>query len=217
VLVSEIATRIKDQFGDDQGGVITDARVMRWVNDAMRDIAVANNLFLVKATAAVVNGQAEYQVPSNILTLHSVKFQGRKLTGLSQTEADEFQADGSAVPTGIPTHFWLFGNVLTLYPTPNLNDPNDLLVQYTRTPTEVTAVGNTPELPAQYHNRIVEYCIAQAAELDDDGDTYERKMNRFEVGVQKLKDNAEWEAHDVYPSITVGPADLGYYDDSVTW
>lgn len=218
MLVSEIATRVKDQFGDDGGAVITDARVIRWVNDAMRDIALNNNLFLIRATAAVVPGQAEYQVPANILTVHSVKFQGRKLIELSQAEADGFQADSSVVPSGVPTHYWLFGTILTLYPAPNLTDPNDLLMQYTRTPTEVTLVTNTPEVPVQYHNRIVEYCIAQAAELDDDEDRYERKMNRFASGVQQLKDNAEWGAHDFYPSITAGPADTGYYGaDELVW
>jgi hypothetical protein len=50
MLVSEIATRVRRQFGDDVGILITDADIIRWVNDAQREIAVKANLLQVRAT-----------------------------------------------------------------------------------------------------------------------------------------------------------------------
>lgn len=52
MLVSEIATRVKRQFGDEAGAQIEDADILRWVNDAMIDIARTNNLLQISATTA---------------------------------------------------------------------------------------------------------------------------------------------------------------------
>jgi hypothetical protein len=210
MLASDIATRVRRTFGDDAGILITDADILRWINDAQREIAVKANLLQVRATTAVAPGVNEVAVPANILRLHSVKFQNVKLIALSQNEADQF--DLGAVPTtsrATPTHYWLFANTLTLYPAPNTTDPDDLKMYYTRTPVEVTALGDTPELPVEYHNRIVEYCAAQAAEMDNDNGRYQLKMGQFEAGVSELKGLGEQDQNDVYPTITVSSADSG--------
>jgi hypothetical protein len=91
------------------------------------------------------------------------------------------------------------------------NGSTDLTLYFTRQPVQVTVVGDTPELPVQYHPRIVEYCIAQAAELDDNLAQYQLKMAQFENGVTKLKDNADWDSQDTYPTISVSPRDYGEY------
>jgi hypothetical protein len=67
----------------------------------------------------------------------------------------------------------------------------------------VEMLEREPDVPKQYHPRIVEYCIAQAAELDDNMGTYQYKMNQFEKNLQSLKANGEQpEGDDYYPSIT---------------
>jgi hypothetical protein len=216
VLVSEIATRVKRQFGDEAGVQVTDADIIRWVNDAQREIAVKNNLLQVRATTAVSPGVNEIAAPTDILTLHAVRFQGIKLIPLSQQEADQF--DLGAVPTtsrSTPTHFWRWANTITLYPAPNITDPDDITLFYTRIPVEITATNQTPELPAQYHNRIVEYAIAQAAELDENLQQYQLKMGQFESGVAELKGQGEYTEQDFYPSISVGSADLTYNDSDL--
>jgi hypothetical protein len=150
------------------------------------------------------------------LLLHTVRFQNQKLIALSQQEADQF--DLGAVPTtsrGTPTHFWQFGGALVLYPAVNITDPDDLSVFYTRSPNEITATNQTPEIPTQYHNRIVEYCMAQAAEMDNDNGRYQLKMGQFEAGVSELKGLGEQQENDVYPSITVGPSDHSYYGSDI--
>ncbi|HET7713138.1 MAG TPA: DUF6682 family protein [Patescibacteria group bacterium] len=211
MLVSEIATRVRRQFGDEAGVEITDADIIRWVNDAQREIAVRNNLLQVRATAGAVNGQAEYSIPANLVTLHTVLYQNRKLQPLSIQEANDLINDGTA--TGIPTHFWQFAGIITLYPAPDTTDPDDIKLLYTRTATEITALDQTPEVPVTYHNRIVEYVMAQAAELDENLNRYQLKMGEFQTGMLELKDAPEWEK-DVYPSITAGPADYSYYDSN---
>lgn len=208
MLVSEIALRVKRQFGDEAGAQITDADIIRWVNDAQREIAVNNDLLQTTATTATVNGQDQYTLPSDVLTMRSVRYGGRKLAYLSPEESSAMiGSDGTT--KGTPTHYSVWARNIDLYPAPDVDDPDDIQLYYTRQPVAVTAAGDEPELPQQYHNRIVEYCIAQAYELDDNTESYQNKMKQFNEGVEKLKGQGDWQSQDVYPSITVSPGDYG--------
>lgn len=215
MLVSEIATRVKRQFGDESGVQITDDDVIRWTNDAMREIASSNDLLQTRATTALVVGQAEYTLPPDILLLRSVHMAGKKLTPLSTREAEEYTIDTGA--KGSPSTFWIWANKIKLYPAPDVADPDDLQIYYTRTPALVTVVGNTPELPVEYHSRIVEYCLAQAYELDENWEAAQQKGNQFTVGLQTLKGKEEWQTVDYYPSITSLPEDYGYDATGMYW
>lgn len=215
---SEIALRVKRQFGDEAGAQITDSDILRWVNDAQREIAVHNDLLQTIATTTVVANEDQYPLPPDVLTLRSVRFGGRKLAHLSQGEVSNFiQSSGAGAgseSTGTPTHYSSWGLKIDLYPTPasaNLTAGEKLQIYYTRQPTPMASLVETPELPLQYHNRIVEYCIAQSHELDDNAESYKQKMQQFKEGVDQLKyiDNAE---QDVYSSISVSLADVGSGD-----
>lgn len=210
MLVSEIAIRVKRQFGDEAGAQITDADIIRWCNDAQQEIAIANDLLQVSATTTTTAGTQKYTIPSNLLILRSAKWQGVKLQGVSMEEADALTLSTSASsPTGVPTTFWQFARQIYLWPIPSSSGTTDLTLYYTRIPNTLTATTDTPELPLQYHPRLVEYCIAQAAELDDNLQQYALKMQQFKANVGDLKDNATWENHDAYPSITPSLRDYG--------
>lgn len=209
MIVSEIALRVKRQFGDEAGAQITDADIIRWVNDAQTDIAVNNDLLQVSATTATTAGTQKYTVPTNLLILRSARWKGVKMQSLSMEEADQLTISGDTGASGTPISFWQFARQIYVWPPPDANGTTDLTLFYTRQPVQVTAVGDTPELPIQYHPRLVEYCIAQAAELDDNLGHYQLKMQEFKGGIDELKSNAQWESQDFYPSITVGNRDSG--------
>jgi hypothetical protein len=212
MLVSEIATRVRNQFGDDEGVQLTDNHIMRWINDAMREISLNNSLLEVKATTNAVQDESDYGIPTNLLALHGIRYDGIKLKKLSLQEADELIPPGQSVSSGTPTHFYKEAGNFVLYPPPD-NNTSTITTLYTRTPTEVTLTTQTPELPVQYHNRIVEYCIAQAAELDGDNQLAMLKMQQFEGKTAAAKQMEE-EYADLYPSITVSARDMDYDYDS---
>lgn len=206
MLVSEIALRVKRVFGDEAGAQITDADIMRWINDAQRDIAVNNNLLQVVAESTLTSGSTEASMPANMLTIRNIYWNKQKLKPVSYEDATEQSLEESE-ERGTPTTYWVFANKIQIYPSPDV--AGNLKVYYTRQPVEVTAVGNTPELPQQYHNRIVEYCLAQAYELDDNWESYKQKMQMFQDGMDRLKGHEDWQGQDVYPSITASSSDYG--------
>jgi hypothetical protein len=214
MLVSDILTRVQRAFGDESGAQIDSADVIRWVNDAQAEIARQKELLQVTTTATVTSGVGAYVTPTNILQLRSVKYDGMTLDPISFAQAEEmvpnYDAGVASVGSGTPTTYWVWGGFINLYPIPN-NSTSVLKMYYTRIPVAVTVVGDTPELPVQYHLRIVDYCIAKAHELDANPQGEAMKMAAFNTGIAQT-DMDLWQPKQAYPNITVSIDDtwLGY-------
>jgi hypothetical protein len=215
--VQKIADRVRRQFGDANASIITDQAMFDWINDAMREIVLANNLLAIKATSATVAGTSSYNIPADLLSLHHVSYKGEPLEETSVQAAQdtiESMDDAAKYPTGIPSMYWMYGTQIFLYPSPNTSGAADLTIYYNRNPVEVAAVGATPELPARYDNRIIEYCLAMAAEIDEDDSKYQLKKAEFKQGVSETSDEEEG-PNNLYPFVGVSSADGGgsfYWD-----
>jgi hypothetical protein len=208
--VQNILDRTKRQFGDTAGVIITSAAIFDWINDAAKEIVVDNDLLKVKASSITVINQSNYGFPSDLLRFHSLSYDGNPLTEISLQEARKLLNgldDPAAFPIGVPQQFWQYGNEVFLYPSPNA--ARNLIIYYNRMPVAVDDVADIPELPARYDNRYVEYCLAQAAELDDDSSKAELKMGQFQDGLERARD--EDLSSGLYPHMGVPLADsYGY-------
>ena len=213
--VQEILTRVQRSFGDEAQAQLTQADVIRWINDAQREIATNNNLLQVKASADTVSSQNAYALPTGILRLHSVRWQGRVLQALSLAQVDELtstadQTVAQGYPVGTPMQYYIWAQQLYLYPAPQTGGTGDLSIYYTRQPVAVATVGDVPELPDAYHNRIVDYCMARAYELDENFFIASLKDQSFNSGVDKLRQDASWTQQETYPFITTPEDDITY-------
>lgn len=187
MLVSEIATRVRRQMGDDTSQIIQDADIIRWVNDAQLEICSSVDVLAQTSTAATIANNPDYTMPIDTNRVYSVKWQGQRLRQVSLQQAEEMypsKDDSVNYPKGSPSVFWTWGNVISLYPAPSTTGASDLRIFYYRNPVVITATTQTPELPLDFHPRIVEYCIAQAADIDDDNTKYSVKINEFKGGIQ---------------------------------
>lgn len=205
--VGEIFTRVQRQFGDDTSAQLTIDDVVRWINDAMRDIAINNDLLQVRGTQNSVANQKNYTLPTDIMKLQSVKYAGISLRASTLQELDSLMgtddqtiAQGYAV--GTPQTYWLYANELNLYPAPATSLAGGISIYYTRQPTDVAASTDVPGIPQEYHNSLVEYCMAKAFELDANHFVASMKQQRFDQSVAALKQNVDWNSQQYYPFIT---------------
>ena len=204
--VEDIIRRVRTIAGDIEVLQFTDENIIQWINDAMREIASDNQLLQKSATSSTVTDQAEYDIPTDILKFHSVQVDGNDVNFINLEEAKIRGYLNS--DTGTPVACWVWAGKLTLYPAPSSSMPLKLI--YTRQPTEVQGPPETPEVPASYHMRLVDYCLAQVAQQDDDINRYQMKMDEFRTGVVNLKDQPEWEDNQD-PYISTGYADRDAY------
>jgi hypothetical protein len=202
--LSEIITRVQRQFGDDVQAQITKDDIVRWVNDACLEIVTNNDTAeAFVGTTPVVAGTRVYNLPADLIRLRSVRVNGFKLRGESYEQLCDVDPNIETT-TGSPVAYWVYGGKINLYPIPN-EELGNLNVLYVKTPATltITALDAIPDVPIQYHPRIVEYCLGQAAELDDNIGFSQSKMAQFNQSLIGLRQNAEQpESNGPYPSIT---------------
>jgi hypothetical protein len=205
--VGDISIRVRRQFGDQFSTRITEEDILRWINDGMREVAQKNELLQVTATIPTAAGVAEYPFPDNALKLLTVTQKGRPLRGLGFKEYLNFTQDANNVYQGVPDTFTVWAGNIWLNPMPQF--PGELKIFYVRHPVEVEEESDVPELPSTYHMRLVEYCLAQAAEFDENDEQYDRKMSEFVNNTAVLKDDVDWTERDSYPVISAQPSEYG--------
>ena len=197
--VDDIIARVRTTAGDIDVLQFTDDQILTWVNDGIRECAMENNLLQKRATSVTVVGQEDYALPEDILKLHSITIASHSVKIVSAEEASNHH---DCLWLG---HLW--ANNLVLSPVPTKEEP--LVISYIYSPRTVSKTAEIP-LPVGYHSRIVDYCLAQVAQLDDDMSRYQLKMEEFRTGVQNLKFNERSEEN-LYPSINVSDRNSGDY------
>jgi hypothetical protein len=217
--VQDVANRVRRSFGDDAGVQITDADLFRWVNDAQLEISTENEELLeTVATANIVANQADYSMPSDLNVLRNLMYNNFRIRGLSFAQFNEF-LDGfkatsqqNGYGTGTPEVYMLYGGIVTLFPTPDQAITNGLRIYYSKYPASVGTMADGLGVPDRYHPSIVEYCLHQAYEMDENGDMSVLKKQQFDTKVQKLKDQEKVSTTEYYPTITTLPEDENFFD-----
>lgn len=204
--VADIAVRVRRQFGDEDAAQVIDTDIINWINDCLREIVQQNDLLQKVGNADAVAQQIQYSLPTDILRMQRVAYNGVALQPTTLEQVNESlpgtsETVAQGYPVGTPLSYWIFAGKINLYPAPDTSLTNGLTLYYTRQPVPVDS-GDTPELPPEYDNRIVEYCLQQAFELDMNTTMMEVKSGQFQQGIDRLKGNPDWESQDSYPSIT---------------
>lgn len=219
--LGDVKTRVKRQFGDDAGIQIQDADIVRWVNDAQREIANQNDdLLQVTAQTLVVAGQGSYTIPTDCRLLRQIKFNGLHLKALSLNDFNEY-IDGLQNPAnysqGDPLVYNIWQQQFTVFPTPSQSSTVSngsatyFTIYYLRNTVDVVNDTDNLEFPNGYHNHIVEYCLSMAYELDENWGAAQQKQGQFNKGVAGLKERDNWPVREVYPTISIKAEDQVEY------
>ena len=86
--IQDILIRARDTLADPNGSRWSDARLIRLVDEAQKDICRRAKLLRTKTIIAVYAGQATYQLPPDLLLLDRVVFQDATLPLLSYSQLD---------------------------------------------------------------------------------------------------------------------------------
>jgi len=209
--VSHILTSVKRQFGDEAAIQITDDDIIRWVNDAQLEIFSTNKLLKGRAYTDLVSGQYEYSFPDvQILDVQAIWVNSLKVEYRSFQEWEEYvnKEDPYRTSQDDPQIWTEWAGSFIFWPTPSAAATGGIAIYYTQGPAVVSAISDLLSVPDTYVNRVVEYCMAQAYELDEDYQASAMKLNQFTQGVNLMANDETNTYVDVYPKITILPEDL---------
>lgn len=212
MLVSEVVTRVLRQFGDEASVQIEEADVIRYINDGIREIATQNDIGQNTGTLNSIIDEDEYAVPADLMAMRTLYYDSLRLKHLTKVEFDVYINTDDPLQTsrGTPLYWTKWASQFILYPKPDA--VKVIKLQYLRKPTEVTVVGDALPVASEYYNRVVEYCLQQAYQTDEDWEAAGQMNSQFNDGLTRAKQQEVFsESIETYPTITVLPEDAGYY------
>lgn len=207
----DVIQRVKTQFGDNSGAQLTDDVIYRWINDGQQEIV--NNNPILKATKItdVVAGQAEYTFPSDkVQYIEAIYVESRPIKNLSpQGFRDFILADDPTreAKSKYPDVWYERAGIITFYPTPDTSFTNGLKLEYVKQPTAIVNSSSVLSVPDRYMNNLVNYCLTQALEYDENYAAAQVKMSQFRDGLDRLSYKENISQNDQYSSVNPDPLD----------
>lgn len=191
---TDVAARVRSQFGDTSGAQLEDASILRWINDGQREIVNSNPILRATKTGDIIAGQADYSFPSDrVLIIEAIYVNGFPITNMTPQAARQFikTLDPAAVQTAERPEVWYErGGTITFYPVPNKTFTGGLKLEYIKNPVSLTSLSSAVGIPDRYFNELVNYVLAQSLEMDENYTAAQFKHRQFRDGLdrQSLKD-----------------------------
>lgn len=212
---SDVADRVRTTFGDTSGAQITDAMIVRWINDGQQEIV--NNNAILKATkySDYVATQTEYTFPTDsVQFIEAIYVQNRPIKNVSPQEYREFvlaEDPELEATSDFPAIWYERNGVITFYPKAETTYASGLKLEYVKSPAPVTSISTSVVLsiPDRYLNELVNYVLSQALETDENYSAAEVKRGHFREGLDRMNLKENISQIDAYPSIMSDPEE--YY------
>lgn len=214
--VQDVSDRLRRLFGDESSVQLEDDDIIRWVNDAQREIVMTSETLLATtSTEDLVDGTNEYDLPTFLLVLRSLRVKqsgADSYTSLKFHSLVDFDTyvdgwDGTARGEGRPAIYTTYSGKLFLFPTPNADVTDGIKFLYSRKPTDVDELSDNLDLPDSYLNAIVTYCLGQATIMDEDYQAATIHQAKFTEDINKQNFREQPRVLEKYPVISVLPDD----------
>ena len=212
--VSDIFTRVQRTFGDESAVQVTEADIIRWINDAQREVVMQHEGLLFKEDfLSSVAGTAEYATPSDLFTLTHVSYSDGgafyPLKYIPKSALNQYVPgwDGS-VHVGYPKLFTKDeNNKIIFYPTPDKTLTDNIKLEYSRYPTDLVDSGDAIDLPPYYHSYVEHFCMMKAYEMDEDWEAVGVKAALVQSTIDFNNNRESWFGRETYPSVTANAED----------
>ena len=209
--IANVIARIQRQFGDESGVQVTEADILRWINDAQNEaILQHNNLLMTSSTVATVVNQQAYNLPAGLLDVKAIRYtkspavSSYPLEFLTTQELDEYIGDWIGTEyLGEPEYFTRGANQtqFRVFPVPD-HALGTFTLEYSRYANDVVDSSSVIDLPVYYHPYVIEFCLMKAFEMDEEWDAMDRKAAYVQSTLDANFGRDEQFGKGTYPVVT---------------
>ncbi len=185
----QLRTLVWSLLDDPLGGYFTEAQVNVWLNNAQKEVQkTLNQAFeghsIKKVLTTLVVGQREYALPSDFKRLHRLEL----LISGTIPSNEQVQRLGKITIVfngqGTPCNYYFRGNYVVVVPAP---DTALLLrMEYEYLVADMSADGDSPDLPEQYQEMVALYAARKGFLKDGrDASLINLEIKDFETGLKR--------------------------------
>lgn len=192
--LNDIMDSTKRQFGDESGVQITEDDITRWANQATMEINSKNKVLRASAEVPIsgitskISTPDDCMVPIRVLYINDDKQQSIKLVGIG---LDDFidKYPNLRYSTGVPINWSISMEDIMVGPAVDgLENPSAIFeVYYVPEPEKMEVGADRIPLPDRYFDRIVEYVMSKAYELDENWQGHSIQRQLFEDSLTDRK------------------------------
>jgi hypothetical protein len=209
-LVSDVATSVKRQFGDESGAQITDTDIIRWVNLGQLELTRQQKWNKTTTTTPSVANQDTYNLPGvNIISIEALFYNGVPLELRQFNEVQELILSktgiGQPIQGGTPVLWYDWDDAVILYPPPTASGDTIKLYCVIQ-PATVTALTDALSLPDIYFQSLLNFVMQQAYELDDDWQGVTQKRTQLKSDLGEIE--SDYGSDRYYPTVVVMQEDM---------
>lgn len=181
---TQMITKVRQRLADTTNSTFGTDELLKWINDGSDEFAATTGV--ISTTANITTDAATFTFDlltslSNYLNVFTVAFAGVPLDFAPRHEIHTVWGED----TGTPLAWSVWGDVLYIdLKASTASGSSALNAFYTRTPTLMTAVGNTFDFPATWEYAVVAYACYRAHDSKRETGLAERARAEFDVARQ---------------------------------
>ena len=205
MLFDTLERKVRRLFGDENNIVIERQDIIDWANSAMVDIARTTQCLPFDITQAANTFPATYD---DFISMYRMTYgTPASVKTFTTLESIDSESVNNSAAVGQPKRYYIRGNRVYLYPTPELGDTTPVTVTYNRMPAELTLVAVDPlDVPISYHEDLVRYCLARAYEKNENYQAQETSDSTYKEGLaQRIWEKNQ--ADESFPFVRPDPMD----------
>ena len=200
--LQEIMDRVTRSLGDIALTQVNATDFIAWGNHGQIRIVRETECLQGIQQTNVVAGTASYALPVDFLKYKRVTLDGKPLGFTTLEELDQYDSHRDVSNTqATPAKFYRWNQSTYLFPIPAAAGTANLDVWYIRQPAALTAIGNTPSIPVQYHETLLLYCKAKAYEQIENYDMARLVMQEFQAELAEAQYDESTPLADSYPGV----------------
>ncbi len=204
----DIVTAVQRQSGDSAGAVFTRPDILRWANEGQLYIVRKTECLQSHKETGTQSTDNSYELPDDFLFMKRATLDNLLLTERSIDDLDLVSSYVDTVSSGTSLFYYLWNQVLTLFPSPQLSGSGNLDIWYVKAPLPLLDDNDVPEIPVWMHKDLVHYCRVQAKELDDDLVGMTKLQDSFNSNIAETQYELQSQPLSSYPSVRALPGDM---------
>lgn len=167
----------------DEHGRFTNEALNRWINDGILDVVDRIECLVTTVSLPFEARTGAMLLPADFLKVRRVSINGRRILPTTDLLVDREIAVrrlNSADQHGTPTHFYLVGRMLHLYPVP----ASDVTVNltYVQAPPALVQDEDVSPLPTWMNPLVVQHAAASAWKSDNDA-RWVQQLQEYETKI----------------------------------